>query len=182
MPHAHFPALPVEGASDSAIRVVSFESLACGDCERWRTMLEQELLPRYGGEVAFVTRDFPLERHAWAGLAAMASRRFASWDSEACLEFRSYCLRRRAEISPENLPERIGEFAERHGFDVETSVMSLENEDLRQAVEADRAEGMARGVEKTPTVFVGEQAFVETMTVEEVAAAIDALLAGRGGD
>ena len=38
----------------------------------FRRMLDEKLLPKYGDEVAFVHRDFPLAKHAWARQAAAA--------------------------------------------------------------------------------------------------------------
>lgn len=175
-PHAHFPALPVEGNPDSAIRVDAWEDLACPDTTLWQLMLIEELLPAFGDRVAFVAHDFPLEKHHWAEAAAMASRRFSAWDSAAGLRFRRYCLTHIAEISVENLPERIVDFAVEHGFDAETAELSLRDEALREAVAADRQSGHARGVHKTPTVFVGAIEFVETFSAHAVATAIEAAL------
>jgi protein-disulfide isomerase len=46
-------------------------------------------------------------------------------------------------------------------------------------VEKDCQEGVARGVSRTPTVFVDGEPFVETFTFEQLSKAIDAALAGR---
>lgn len=175
-PHTHFPALPVEGRPDSPVRVESFEDLACGDCAVWRAMLDETLLPRFADRVAFISYDFPLEKHPWAERAAMASRRFSSWSVAAGLEFRRWCLIHRADVSLENLPERIAEFAAAHDLDEETSILALRSDDLRDAVRADHAEGLRRGVAKTPTVFVGDACFVEIFRVEDVADAIEEAL------
>ena len=177
-PHTHFPALPVEGAPDSDVRVEAFEDLACSDCLKWRKMLDEILLPRFGDRVAFVSLDFPLsKKHPWAERAAMASRRFSSFSTEAGIEFRRFCARHCADVSLENLPERIAEFAEANDLDAEAAVLSLRSEDLLAAVRADHDEGVRRGVEKTPTVFVGESRFVETFGVAEIVGAIERALA-----
>ncbi len=175
-PHTHFPALPIEGSADAAVRVETYEDLACVDCAEWHKMLDNLVLPRFADRVAFVARDFPLEKHLWAEPAAMVSRRFASWDSAAGIEFRRFCLTRRADINLENFPERIAEFAELHGFDAESAVLSLHNDDLRDAVRRDVAEGLSRGVSKVPTVFVGETRLVESFTAKQVVDAIRRLL------
>jgi protein-disulfide isomerase len=44
-------------------------------------------------------------------------------------------------------------------------------------VEKDVQEGVARGVAKTPTVFVDGTPFIETFTFEELSKALDAALA-----
>ena len=176
-PHTHFPALPVEGDPDSAILVETWEDLACKDAAAWRRMLDTAVLPAYGDRVCFVTHDFPLEKHAWAEAAAMASRRFASWDSAAAIDFRRFCLERIADISVENLPERVSDFAVAHGFDAEDAELSLRSQDLRDAVRADRICGEQRGVTKSPTVVIGQVELVESFSLKAVEQAIEALLA-----
>ena len=174
--HAHFPALPVEGNRDATVRVEAWEDLACPDTTVWRDLLDSDLLPRFGDRVAFVAHDFPLDKHHWAEAAAMASRRFASWDSAAGIEFRRYCLRHIEAISAENLPERISDFAVSKGFDPEDAELALRDDALRQAVADDRRAGHARGVHKTPTVFVGAIEFVETVSPRAVVTALEAAL------
>ena len=175
--HTHFPALPVEGNPNSLVRVETWEDLACKDAAAWRRILDEKLLPLYGAKVAFVPHDFPLEKHPWAEAAAMASRRFATKDSSLSIEFRRYCLNNIADISVENLPERVSDFALAHGLDAEDAELALRNEDLREAVRADAKLGEERGVRKTPTVIIGPIEFVETFSLQLVEEAIQSALA-----
>ncbi len=179
--HAHFPALPVEGNAAARVRVEFWEDLACRDCALWRRRLDHRLLPQYGEIVAFVAHDFPLAKHHWAESAAIASRRFASWDAQAAVSFRRYCLQNIAAISVENFPERVAEFAAAQGFDVEAAEMALRSDDLREAVRADAVLGKQRGVEKTPTVFVGEVMLVESFTLQAFRRAVDLALKQSDG-
>jgi len=48
---------------------------------------------------------------------------------------------------------------------------------LNATIDAHLAEGRARGVEKTPTVFVNNTAFIEVFTLEDITAGIDRALA-----
>ena len=175
--HTHFPALPVEGNPESLVRVETWEDLACKDAAAWRRILDETLLPAYGAQVAFVPHDFPLEKHPWAEAAAMASRRFATKDSALSIDFRRYCLNNIADISVENLPERVSDFAIAHGFDAEGAELALRNEDLRRAVQADAKLGEERGVRKTPTVIIGPMEFVESFSLKMVEEAIQAAIA-----
>jgi protein-disulfide isomerase len=178
-PHAHFTELPVEGNPASSVRVVSYEDLQCKDCAVWRRMLDDELLPRFGKEVAFVSRDFALPRHSWAELAAMISRRFAVHDSRAAIDFRRYCFTHIADINLENLPDRAAEFALARGFSASDAVLAMESADLRAAVQADFAAGQAIGVTHTPTVLIGELSFIEVFDVAEIEYAIRTELDAR---
>lgn len=171
--HSHYPALPVEGLATSAVHVETWGDLACVDCWNWRRVLDETLIPKFGDRVAFVDHDFPLEKHPWAERAAMASRRLASFESKAGLDFRRYCLEFRADVTLESFTDRLAEFAEARGLDAEATVMSLRDEDLRKAVQDDAEAGRARGVMKTPTVFVGNETFVEVFETDAVIAAIE---------
>ena len=66
----------VEGNAASPVRVIAYEDLQCGDCAEYRRMLDEQLLPTFGQSVAFESRDFPLAKHPWARLAAIAARHF----------------------------------------------------------------------------------------------------------
>jgi len=64
----------VEGFAESKVRVLIYEDLQCPDCAAFRRMMDDKILPRYGTRVAFVHRDFPLAKHAWARRAAPGMR------------------------------------------------------------------------------------------------------------
>ena len=61
----------VEGNKSSAVRVIAYEDLQCPDCAVYRKMLDEKLLPKYGGTVAFEHREFPLRKHQWARPASI---------------------------------------------------------------------------------------------------------------
>ena len=81
--------LIVEGLADSPVRAMIYEDLQCPDCAAFRRMMDEKLLPEYAGKVAFVHRDFPLAKHAWARRAAIAARFFRSEERRVGKECRS---------------------------------------------------------------------------------------------
>jgi len=140
---------------------------------RFNVMLEESLLPKYRGRVKFVHRDFPLPKHTWAREAAIIGR---SFDEIACGlsgGWRTYILNRIKSTAPETLGDRVREYAGELGIDVERILGGLADSKLEAAVEAEFREGQARGVTRTPTVFVNGQPFIEEFTLEEISAAID---------
>ena len=165
--------LPVEGNPSSTVLVIEYEDLQCGDCANYRTMLDKHLLPQFADRVAFVHKDFPLPKHNWSARAAVAGRFFASKDAEIALAFRRYCLFNRYQISTDDFAEKLAAFAEQHGLDAQEAVASLDNKELQQLVNLDFQEGVARGVSKTPTVYVAGKPFIETFAAEDIAAAIE---------
>jgi protein-disulfide isomerase len=169
----------VEGNVNSSVRVVIYEDLQCPDCHTLRVMMDERLLPRYKDKVAFEHRDFPLGRHAWARPAAIAARHFDSITPELGVEFRRYALANLRQINAGNFPVRLAEFARSKGQDAAKASAALSDPSLGAAVEKDFQEGIARGVSRTPTVFVNGQPFIETFTFEQISGAIEATLKGN---
>lgn len=169
--------LPVEGNPNSSVWVHAYEDLQCKDSAVWRLMLDDVLLPRFAGTVAFAAFDFPLEKHAWAMSAAVVSRRMALISPAQCLDFRRYCYDHLAEITAESFPERIVAYAERAGLDSEDISISVRNNDFIEAVCLDMVMGQDIGVSQTPTVILGHHRFEGcSFGVGEVIAAIDKAL------
>jgi protein-disulfide isomerase len=170
----------VEGRKDSPVRVVIYEDLQCGDCAAFRVMLDEKLLPKYGAKVAFEHKDFPLPKHAWARLAAVAARYFQGISEETALKWRREAMRDRRGITVENFPGYLKAFAARNGSDGDKAVAALADAKLQALVQEDYEDGVARGIARTPTALVNGAPFIETFTVEEISKGIDAALAENG--
>jgi protein-disulfide isomerase len=169
--------IPVEGRPGSPVKVVIYEDLQCSDCAALRRMMDADLLPRFGAKVAFEHRDFPLPKHAWARKGAVAARFFADRDPKLALQFRSFLLENLRQINAANFERRLSAWAERHNVKSAEAVAALDEPRYAAAVEKDYQEGVARGVSKTPTVFVNGAPFIETFTVEEISKGIEQAIA-----
>lgn len=171
----HYPPL-VEGNSASPVRVVIFEDLQCKDCAWLRRKLDEVLLPAYGDHVAFEHKDFPLAKHDWAAPAAMAARYFSTVGHGTGIAFRRNLLADMSIVTKESLPDWIREFAADYGANAAQAIAAMNNPKIAAVVEADRQQGVQRDVEKTPTVFLNDIAFIERIPLPELSAAIDAAL------
>ena len=169
----------VEGRAGSPVRAVIFEDLACSDCANFRVMMDTRILPKYGGRVEFVHRDFPLAKHPWARMAAIAARFFGEKDPERGLDYRRYRFASIERTKVETFKDRLAEFARAHGVKPEEAVAALDDARLAALVEKDYQEGVGRGVVHTPTVFVNGAPFIETFTFEEISKGIEEALGGQ---
>jgi protein-disulfide isomerase len=167
----------VEGLADSPVRVVIYEDLQCPDCAVFRRMLDGQLLPRYADRVAFVHRDFPLAKHAWARPAAIAARFFAERKPELGLAYRRYAMAGQEVTNEANFKVRLSDFAKAHDVQPDAAIAALLNVRYAELVEQDYQDGVSRGVVHTPTVFVNGHPFVETFTFEAISKSIDEALA-----
>jgi len=169
----------VEGQAGSPVRALIFEDLACPDCANFRVMMDRQILPKYGGRVEFVHRDFPLAKHPWARMAAIAARFFHEKDPQLGLEYRRYSFANIERTKLDTFKDRLTEFARAHGVKPEEAVAALDDPRLAALVEKDFQEGVGRGVVHTPTVFVNGVPFIETFTFEEISKGIEEALAGK---
>ncbi len=169
-------ALPVEGNPESRVKVIVYEDLQCPDCAAFRLMTDQQLLPRFGSKIALIHKDFPLAKHAWARPAAIAGRHFASVSAEAGVRWRQWIMGNIPSVTAANFKAKVAEFARGQGLDEKAAVAALDNPDYAAQVERDYQEGVARGVAKTPTVFVNGKPFIERFRFEDLAAAIEQAL------
>lgn len=167
----------VEGNVASPVKVVIYEDLQCGDCTRFRALLDEKILPKYGSRVAFVHRDFPLGKHDWARMAAIAARWVSERKPEAGITLRRELMAEQNAITAQNLKPWLVEFASRNSLDQKGILDALTDVRLITLVDQDLQSGVARGVSHTPTVFLGTQAFVETIIYEDLARALDQALA-----
>jgi protein-disulfide isomerase len=167
----------VEGRADSPVRAVIYEDLQCTDCAALRRMMDDKLLPVYAAKVAFIHRDFPLAKHAWARRAAIAARFFTGLKPELGLEYRRYTMAGQEVTNESNFNARLADFAKAHDIEPDAALAALSNVRYAEMVERDYQDGVARGVVHTPTVFVNGKPFVETFTFEEISKGIDQALA-----
>ncbi len=166
-----------EGKADSTVQVLIYEDLQCSDCADFRLMMDQKVLPKYAGTVAFLHRDFPLAKHLWSRQAAISARYFAGIKPALGLAYRRETMAAIAATTPANFQEHLTAFARRNGADPEAAVAALSDARLADLVEKDVQDGVARGVAKTPTVFVNGKPFIEHFSFQELSKAIDEALA-----
>jgi len=170
----------VEGKKDSPVRVIIYEDLQCPDCADFRVMLDQKLLPKYGAKVAFIHRDFPLAKHAWARPASIASRYIQGVSEEKASQFRRETMAALRTIKAEMFQDWLRTFCAKNGLDAAKAIAALNDPSLAALVQKDFEDGVARGIARTPTALVNGEPFIETFTVEQISAGIDAALKENG--
>jgi protein-disulfide isomerase len=166
----------VEGNRASSVKVYIYEDLQCADCARFRTMLDEKLLPKYGSRVAFIHRDFPLGKHDWARQAAIAARWIYEQNQQLGIVFRQQILSEQDHITTQNLKPWLTDFANRNHLSEKDLLASLSDLRLSTLVDQDRQLGEARGVSKAPTVIADGQVFAETIIYDDLARTLDQAL------
>lgn len=162
---------PSFGARGARVTLVIFSDFQCPYCSR-AADTTQKVKAKYGKQVYFVFRQFPLSFHqnaqvaAEASLAAHAQGKF--WAMHDKLFANQGALGR----------EKIDGYAKEIGLDVARFKKALDGGDLTKAVDDDLALGAKVNVNGTPTMFLNGTRIQNPTDFEAVAAAIDGALQG----
>lgn len=145
---------PVAGNPQASVRVIIYQDLECPDCAQWHGVLESTILPKYGKQVAFEFRDFPLRQHRWSFNAAVIARYFDTRSVPVGLAWRDYCFTHQDELTPDNLINRAAAWAAPHGVSRAQIEQVFSRSDLFAEVQADLKRGETDHVQHTPTVLL----------------------------
>jgi protein-disulfide isomerase len=158
------------GNPNAAVTVTEFADIQCPACRSAHLMLEKPLLEKYGQQIRFDFKHFPLQTiHQYALELAQASECAA--DQGKFWEFIDVAYQNQLEL------ERLAHSAPATwagglGIDMDVFNRCLESRIKKDLVLADYDEGIKAGVQGTPTFFVNGQKTDATM--EALSAAIDA--------
>ncbi len=137
-------------AAVSVVEFGDFECPACGRAEEGA----REIRKKYGDQVRFVFRHFPLARHPFALKAAEASECAAEqgkfWSAVEKL------YGGQSDLSERALIRYAGEL----GLDVPRFTQCLGNGSTLARIRRDAEDARALGVDRTPTFFVGQQRII----------------------
>ncbi|MEE9384746.1 MAG: thioredoxin domain-containing protein [Nannocystaceae bacterium] len=138
---------PSFGPLNAAITLVEFSDFECPYCGGAASVV-QEVKAKYGAEVRFIFRQFPLGFHENAHLAAEAA--LAAHAQGKFWAFHDLLFANRDALTRPDLDK----YAERAGLDVAAFRRALDDGSFASAVDADVALGRRMGVDGTPTLFL----------------------------
>ena len=148
-----FEGSPAKGPADAAITVVEFADFQCPHCRELYDTLK--VIEAKYPQIRFIYKNFPLTQiHPWAETAAIGGRCAFAQSPQAFWKVHDSIFENQDVISPENVWDKLVAFASDAGLNADTFKACLSSPDAQKAVEAERAEGVALGVNSTPTVFV----------------------------
>ena len=163
----------VEGNPFATVKVTIYGDLQCEYCQNLRTMLDEKLLPKYGGQVAFIHRDLPLGRHDWARPAAMVSRWVYEQSPRLGIDFQRELMAEQEHMTMARLKSWIVQFAIRNNVSESGITAALTDPRLSTLVDQDIQLATARGITKIPAVYVAGKSFVETIVYDDLAHVLD---------
>ena len=159
------------------VRFVEFLDLECEACRAAYPTVER-LRAEYAGRVDFVARYFPLPGHLNSEPAALAVEAAARQGRYEAMYQTMY--ETQASWGDQQVPHAatFRGFAERLGLDMAAYDRDVADPAVRQRVLADRDDGLAVGVQGTPTFFLNDRPVEGDRSYPALKAALDQALAG----
>jgi predicted DsbA family dithiol-disulfide isomerase len=149
---------PVRGAATAPVTLVEFSDFQCPFCIAATPQLEA-VLKAYPGQVKLIFKQFPLDSHSQAALAAAAA--LAAYKQGKFWEMYDALFAQRGNLSR----QRIVALAGAVGLDVNRFQADLGSSEIKRAVDKDIADGEKINVDSTPTLFVDGQRFNGPVTL-----------------
>ncbi len=157
---------PVTGPTDAPLTIVEFSDFQCPYCIAAVPQL-REVLKAYPTQVKLIFKQFPLEEHPQAELAANAAiaaqKQGKFWPMHDALFAHPDDLSRKSIL---NIAKGIGLNAEKLETDMDTT-------EVRKTVEKDVQDGNKAEVEGTPTIFIDGQRYNGSITFDALKPILD---------
>lgn len=150
---------PAIGPANARVTLVEFSDFECPHCqELYEAMKTVEM--EYP-QIRIVYKNFPLTQiHPWAETAAIAGRCAYQESPAAFWKVESSIFENQDVISPENVWDQLVQYATRAGLKPDEFKACMSSDAAKKAVGADRTQGVALGVDSTPTVYVNGRPLV----------------------
>ncbi len=159
---------------NAAITLVEFLDPECEACSAAHPQIKQ-ILEDYPGQITYVIRYFPL--HGNSELAAKTME--AAGEQGKYWEMLDLLFERQTEWGEKKVPQTdlFLSYAEELGLDIEKFNATINSSAYEDKIKRDRADGIAAGVNSTPSVFLNGQAVEQFPTYNTLKILIDGLLA-----
>jgi len=150
---------PSMGPTDAKITLIEFADFECPSCRQLDRIL-RDLLPQHP-EIRLVYKDFPLTTiHPWAMTASLAGQCAIQQNPSSFWKIHDIIFDAQDVITPSNVWEKMTDFANQLGLNVETFRTCMANPATAHEIDQTTAEGHDLNVTGTPTIFVNGRRIV----------------------
>jgi protein-disulfide isomerase len=162
------------GNPKATVTIVEFADFQCPACAAAHPELKK-LISEYQDEILFVHRHFPLPGHQHAELTAKASEAAAAQDK--FWEMHNKLFENQDTWSTKSNPkETLISYAKDLGLDTGKFESDLDNQELIDRIRLDKGDGLALGVDSTPTIYINGQKYEGERSYQSLKQLIDDLL------
>jgi protein-disulfide isomerase len=165
---------PILGNPNAPITIIEFSDYECPFCRRWHLEVFPKIRARYGDQVRFVFRDFPLYNiHPNAGPAAEAAN--CAGEQDRYWEFSELLFSGKLPFGRESYDA----YARELNLEMNAFAECVDSGRHTKEVEADYIFASELGVRSTPTFFINGLAVVGAQPFDVFEQIIDMELAGE---
>jgi len=144
---------PTLGPANARVTLVEFSDFECPHCQELYEVMKT--IEHKYPQIRIVYKNFPLTQiHPWAETAAIGGRCAYEQSHAAFWKMESSIFESQDAITPDNVWDRLVQYATKAGLQPDTFKACMASAEAKKAVEEDRAQGVALGVDSTPTVYV----------------------------
>ncbi len=164
---------PGFGKQGAPVVIAAFSDFQCPYCAKEAKLLRTQVAEAYPEQVRVYFYDFPLPMHKWAKDAAVAGQCIYRMEPEAFWKYHDWIFEQQSKLTPENLADKIGEFAAAAGLDSLKLMPCIDGRNTEEVVQASIKTGRAIGVSSTPTIFLNGRLLKGSLPWEKLKAIID---------
>ncbi|MFC4015851.1 DsbA family protein [Nonomuraea purpurea] len=162
-------------ASDDKVTLVEFLDFECEACGAVFPHMER-VKAEYAGRINLVVRYFPMPGHRNADLAARVAEAAARQDKFEAMYLRLFQTQKQWGEASESKEKYFLDLAEEAGLDMTAFKRDLDAAETAERVKKDQGDGLALGVQGTPTIFFNGAPLDVEPSYENLKAKIDAAL------
>lgn len=177
---------PVRGNAVAKVTIINFDDYQCPFCSRMHSTLFPNILRRYGKQVKFIYKDYPLvEIHPWAMHAAIAANCLAEQSTDAYWDFTDSIHEKQKVVSADPagpasaIDHLAGDLGGKRNVDSGKLNACLAKSD-ESAVRSSMAEADKMGIDSTPTMFINGEKVSGAVPEQGLSAIIDRALIAAG--
>jgi protein-disulfide isomerase len=146
---------PTFGKPSAPVQIVVFSDFECGYCKEESKVLRENVKTTYPEQVQVTYIDFPLQAiHPWAMQAAEAGRCILRLKPAAYWDFHDYMFEHQAEITADNVKQKVLDFASSHSLVGPPLTTCMETHATAAEVAHSQQIGKSLDINSTPTLFI----------------------------
>jgi protein-disulfide isomerase len=151
--HLNAAGNPSVGPENAPVTLVEFADFECPHCREFSDDFAS--IKQKFPQVRLVYKDYPLtDIHPWAESAAIGARCAFMQSPAAFWKMHDTIFKNQDNITPDNAWDSLNAFAKDQGLDADAFKTCMSSPEAAKAVEANRADALALGINSTPTVYV----------------------------
>ncbi|MBW6475358.1 MAG: DsbA family protein [Anaerolineaceae bacterium] len=167
-------ALRAQGSANAPITITEFADFGCITCKAWHQFgIKDRILEKYGDQVRFVWRDFPVitvdsPKAAEAGFCAHDQGRF--WDYHDVLYQNAPALK----------TDNLKQYAAELGLDTQVFNQCLDSGQHTSSVDNELQEALSFGFRGAPSFLVNDQRLIGPPSFEQLSVILDEIIRSQG--